>query len=504
MAINYNLLQQIPGSKIIGQIQPSAGGGDDGIGDLLSGLKGLIGGIAGASGGGSATGNAGGAVDAAVNQMPQMAPQASVSPGLAGTARSMSGPVAQPMLGNAQSITGQGSYGMKFNQPTLTQRAYQNGVNLNGMNETLMSRTNQLMADLRQQGFEPIIASGNRTKAEQAEKVKKGYSKTMNSNHIGGGAVDIIDKRYGWNTKQYGDQIKGFAEAMAKTAPKYGLFSGTQWKSFGPYGDFAHIQLPKQQRLQGQANVLGGSVLGSKSQSMYNQDLPHVMAGIAGVESAGAKNPYGLMSKPSRGGDRAYGKYQIMGSNVPVWTKEATGKSYTPQQFLANPDLQEQTARYKINQSLEKGYSPQDAASIWFTGRPYAKAGGRVKDVYGTTNDMYQQKFNRGYLQSKEGIEQQNGLLGSAQAEPGVRLSLNDDSPLPIPGRPPMPPQAPHRFQPMPQQLPPMMMAQQGPQEPINPLSGQPQNPNDPNAQSGINWGLLAAFNPQGNGTTQV
>ncbi len=48
-------------------------------------------------------------------------------------------------------------------------------------------------------GYQPIIAEAYRTKEQQREKVKLGYSKTMKSKHIERKAVDIVDKRYMWN-----------------------------------------------------------------------------------------------------------------------------------------------------------------------------------------------------------------------------------------------------------------------------------------------------------------
>src|SRR5688500_8767678 len=44
---------------------------------------------------------------------------------------------------------------------------------------------------------------------------------------------------------------------------------------------------------------------------------------IAGIESGGRYNAIGPRTK---NGDRAYGKYQVMGNNVPVWTKAALGR----------------------------------------------------------------------------------------------------------------------------------------------------------------------------------
>ena len=167
-----------------------------------------------------------------------------------------------------------------------------------------------------------------------------------------------------------------------------------------------------------------------------------VMAGIAHVESGGSKDPYSLMSKQSKNGDRAYGKYQIMGNNIPSWTKTATGQSYTPEQFMANPAIQEKTAAFMMNQSLKKGYSPEDTASIWFSGRPQKKAG-NSKDVYGTTVPAYVKKFQSGVnsyvAQLRQGtgqgpknqspIQMQQLPQTALQAQPIQKLALPPQQP---------------------------------------------------------------------------
>ena len=87
-------------------------------------------------------------------------------------------------------------------------------------------------------------------------------------------------------------------------------------------------------------------------------------------------------------GDRAIGKYQIMSKNIPSWSKEALGRSITPQQFLADPKLQDAIAEYKMANIFKQYGNVADVASVWFSGRPMNKAG-NAKDVLGTTVPQY-------------------------------------------------------------------------------------------------------------------
>lgn len=118
------------------------------------------------------------------------------------------------------------------------------------------------------------------------------------------------------------------------------------------------------------------------------------LAALATVESGGNYEALGpVMAQGSYKGDRAYGKYQVMGRNIPSWTKEALGQSMTPEEFLKNPKAQDLVAAHFMRKSYEKYGSWEDAASVWFTGRPLAKAG-NASDGFTNVQD-YVAKFRK-------------------------------------------------------------------------------------------------------------
>lgn len=127
-----------------------------------------------------------------------------------------------------------------------------------------------------------------------------------------------------------------------------------------------------------------------------NEDGVPVLAkareAIASVESAGSGG-YAAVGPKTKKGDRAYGRYQVMGKNIPVWTKEALGRSMTPQEFLASPEAQDAVFNHVFGGYVEQFGNPQDAASMWFSGKPLAQAGGR-RDILGTTPEQYVNKFS--------------------------------------------------------------------------------------------------------------
>jgi hypothetical protein len=145
--------------------------------------------------------------------------------------------------------------------------------------------------------------------------------------------------------------------------------------------------------LSGGGGAIGGADSGFTGQGFSG--TPSTMGGggfrdaIAGIESSGN---YGAMGPQTDSGDRAYGKYQVMGANIPNWTKDALGQSLTPEQFVANPQAQDQVFDHIFGGYADK-YGPEGAASMWFSGDPTPDGD---KDQLGTSDSDYVQKFMAG------------------------------------------------------------------------------------------------------------
>ncbi|MGA4942145.1 hypothetical protein [Streptomyces cinereoruber] len=68
------------------------------------------------------------------------------------------------------------------------------------------------------------------------------------------------------------------------------------------------------------------------------------------------------------GGDRAYGRYQVMGANVGPWTAQYYGRRLTPQEYLNNPAAQDAVVRGVLGGYVKK-YGYRGAASAWYSGQ---------------------------------------------------------------------------------------------------------------------------------------
>lgn len=107
---------------------------------------------------------------------------------------------------------------------------------------------------------------------------------------------------------------------------------------------------------------------------------------ISSIESGGKYDALGPVTKK---GDRAYGKYQVMGANIPDWSQEALGTALTPDQFLSDPKAQDAVFQHRFGQYAQQ-YGPEGAASMWFSGDPTPDGD---RDQLGTSDMDYVSKF---------------------------------------------------------------------------------------------------------------
>lgn len=111
---------------------------------------------------------------------------------------------------------------------------------------------------------------------------------------------------------------------------------------------------------------------------------------IAAIESRGSGD-YKAIGSVVESGDRAYGRYQVMGANVGPWSQEALGFRITPEQLLNNPGFQDKIFDHVFGGYLDK-YGAEGAAQAWFGGEGAVGKTGRP-DMHGTTVGEYGKRF---------------------------------------------------------------------------------------------------------------
>lgn len=114
---------------------------------------------------------------------------------------------------------------------------------------------------------------------------------------------------------------------------------------------------------------------------------------ITKIESGGRYDALGPVTKK---GDRAYGRYQVMGENIPEWTEAALGRRMTPKEFIRDRQAQDRVFDHRFGSYVKKYGTVEDAASAWFTGRPNTQRG-NPRDALGTDKNTYVRKFAGAY-----------------------------------------------------------------------------------------------------------
>jgi len=138
-------------------------------------------------------------------------------------------------------------------------------------------------------------------------------------------------------------------------------------------------------RRAGRARSITQSLLGSSEPSIAAAASEGALASprAKGGEferflNAIAKQESGSNYRAVNSSSGALGKYQIMPANIPSWSKEALGRTITPQQFLRNPNLQEKVAQYKLRQYYRR-YGAEGAAKAWYGGESAARTSSSVR-----------------------------------------------------------------------------------------------------------------------------
>lgn len=119
--------------------------------------------------------------------------------------------------------------------------------NLQGVHPDLVGivRRARKLVEGREDGLGFLVTEGRRTALRQSELVKAGASRTMNSRHLTGHAVDLVATVGGevrWDWPLY----YKLAEVMREAAQGVPLTWGGSWKSFpdGPHFELDRLVYP--------------------------------------------------------------------------------------------------------------------------------------------------------------------------------------------------------------------------------------------------------------------
>jgi hypothetical protein len=136
---------------------------------------------------------------------------------------------------------------------------------------------------------------------------------------------------------------------------------------------------------------------------------------IASIESAGSGDYAAVGPRHPKLG-RALGRYQVMEANIGPWSQEVLGRTVTPDEFMSNPQLQDQIFDGKFQQYVQK-FGPEGAAQAWFGG-PGGVGQLNRQDSLGTSIAEYTSKFNNAMGASGGAVDAVNAM-GEGGTVPG-------------------------------------------------------------------------------------
>ncbi|EJC75567.1 Prophage tail length tape measure protein [Rhizobium leguminosarum bv. trifolii WSM2012] len=135
--------------------------------------------------------------------------------------------------------------------------------------------------------------------------------------------------------------------------------------------------------------------------------LPDVSAYAKAIKSIESGGNYGALGPVTNSGDRAYGAYQVMGANIPSWTKQALGRSMTASEFLTDRGAQDAVFSHKFGGYADR-FGASGAAQAWFGGPGSVGKGGAGRDILGTSGTEYVDKFNASLTKASTAIDLQS------------------------------------------------------------------------------------------------
>jgi hypothetical protein len=215
----------------------------------------------------------------------------------------------------------------------------------------------------------------------------------------------------------------------------------------GAFGGYAGYQAEQENKAG--ADKMFDAVLGSGSPNPALERVQPAMSeaqpsgdpasAIAKIESGGAYDKLGpVINRGSMVGDRAYGKYQVMGSNVGPWTEKYLGQRLTPDQFVQNPQAQDAVFKGEFGR-LSQRHGPEGAARAWFAGEGGMNKPNRT-DQLGTSVAAYGQKFTRAMGPQMASLG--NGMpANDTPAPPAGPQMAQATPPQPVRSQPQVPPE---------------------------------------------------------------
>jgi hypothetical protein len=249
-----------------------------------------------------------------------------------------------------------------------------------GVANTMAKIMKAMKSDLKKKNVIDALAAHN----ERIPYLLAGYAtKPMHKGNIG--LMDAVLGGVGYYAVAH---PAGAAVALAGASPRLSSMSQTALGKIAKVGSAATSRPVTAGAYYGERALQEEGQQPDEGASKETSDLSSIKEKIANVESAGSGGYSAVGPVDPKSGERPYGKYQVMGFNIPEWTKQYLGVEMTPEEFLNDPAAQEKVFEGAFGGALKKYGNLKDATSWWHSGKPLSQAQGR-RDVLGTSTPDY-------------------------------------------------------------------------------------------------------------------
>ncbi|MDX0105480.1 hypothetical protein GOC33_05505 [Sinorhizobium meliloti] len=278
-----------------------------------------------------------------------------------------------------------------------------NATNIGQLREATAKHIDQLFADAREQmaGL-GVDLTDVVTQLRAAGAEEEGISRIQDAFRSMKEAVDSGND----STKQAQELTAALASSFSETGVTAAdSFAGSINRVAGAFAEFAKqaakARAEAEAAIQARTGAQGSGIVPFNplpaDDTNRRVQLQAARESIAGIESSGN---YRALGPILENGDRAYGRYQVMGRNIADWTKRAIGTALTPEQFLNNPQFQDKVFDHVFGGYIEQ-FGMQGASEAWFAG-PGGVGKSNRKDALGTSVGDYSAKFTAGLGEVKD------------------------------------------------------------------------------------------------------
>ena len=223
------------------------------------------------------------------------------------------------------------------------------------------------------------------------EGLAKSEQEVRASGQLQGLAPEAIDEAVAQQKSElWSQRIKG----LVKTQP---IQAGKMLDAATKAGEVRGEDIGKLTNIvQGARNTVGARMVSQQVMSgaglRWGQgpvDIKQAGEAIGTFESGGNYSTIGVQTSHGR----ALGKYQVMEENLPEFLAKAGLSAMSADDFLKNHAAQDQVFASVFGGYMRDKGNFNDAASMWFSGKPVAQAGG-VRDANGTSVPAYLAQTN--------------------------------------------------------------------------------------------------------------